>query len=232
MRFLLIAAIICILASCQSLQQSAKYQFSDGFYKTYGVRGRGQRFYVAKLGDTLMLSDSAGRGPYSPQPEVILLKEDLIGQQRPPKRVFTKASFDLDLLTIPVRFRPTRPDVPAQLNYSFSGVLYLGRRVDRYSITYSATPLGFHRQISHYGFSFGPVVGLSSVFISPTNTAFRQNQEYDGLALTGGLAAILGVNGLSFGLIAGLDHLPDRNGGIWLYQNRPWLGLGLGLNLN
>lgn len=33
-----------------------------------------------------------------------------------------------------------------------------------------------------------------------------------------------------FGL--GFDTLLDRNAQFWIYQERPWLGLMLGLNLN
>lgn len=179
-----------------------------------------------------MLSDTAGLGSKAPPPQIVYIKEDMISQVEPPKRVFTKSSFDIDFLSIPVQIRPKQAHVPPQLNYSLSGAVYIGRRVDRYAISYAPTPLGYHRRTSHYGLSFGGIGGISSVFISPTNTAFHQQMEYDGLALTGGLAVILGVNQFSFGLIAAVNYLPDQNRDIWIYQTRPWVGLGLGLNLN
>jgi hypothetical protein len=56
--------------------------------------------------------------------------------------------------------------------------------------------------------------------------------EYSGFVLTRGLAAMVGVNDLTFGIGVGWDYLTDRDKDIWVYQNKPWYGLTVGLNLN
>jgi hypothetical protein len=43
---------------------------------------------------------------------------------------------------------------------------------------------------------------------------------------------MLGVNNLTVGLGVGWDALTDRDKDIWTYQNKPWFGLTVGLNLN
>jgi hypothetical protein len=57
-------------------------------------------------------------------------------------------------------------------------------------------------------------------------------EEYNGMVLTRGLAFMVGINTLTVGLGVGWDYLTDRDKDIWIYQNKPWYGLTLGLNLN
>jgi hypothetical protein len=56
--------------------------------------------------------------------------------------------------------------------------------------------------------------------------------EYDGVIWTKGIAAVMAVNNFTVGLAVGADWLLDRNRRFWIYQNRPWVGLAFGLNLN
>ncbi|MGL6268762.1 MAG: hypothetical protein ACRC2O_12600 [Chitinophagaceae bacterium] len=74
--------------------------------------------------------------------------------------------------------------------------------------------------------------GLGNTFMSPTNTNNTLLQEYDGIVWSKGLAGILAINNFTVGLALGFDYLVDKNRSIWIYQNKPWLGLAFGLNLN
>jgi len=56
--------------------------------------------------------------------------------------------------------------------------------------------------------------------------------EYDGFLLMNGVAGLVAVNKLTFGLGLGIDHLLDKNKKYWIYNHKPWLGLTVGLNLN
>lgn len=56
--------------------------------------------------------------------------------------------------------------------------------------------------------------------------------DHTGMALTGGVGANTSLGRLGFGISAGVDHPLDENGGRWIYQDRPWLGLSSGVNLN
>ncbi len=56
--------------------------------------------------------------------------------------------------------------------------------------------------------------------------------EYDGFIFMNGVAGIVAVNRLTFGLGIGLDILLDKNKSYWIYQHKPWIGLTVGLNLN
>jgi hypothetical protein len=74
--------------------------------------------------------------------------------------------------------------------------------------------------------------GLGSTSITPWTTNNAITEEYNGLVLSRGFALMLGVNDLTVGLGVGWDYLTDRDKNVWIYQNRSWYGLSIGLNLN
>jgi hypothetical protein len=148
---------------------------------------------------------------------------------------FRQASFDLDFLTIPLKFRPSRATVPSQLNANLNGALFAGYRIDRYYLSSAKTPLGLNsseRNVNHFAMSFGAFSGFGNTAITHTTTANMIVPEYDGIVWSSGVAGIVAVNNVTVGLAIGLDHLLDKNRNVWIYQNRPWLGLSFGLNLN
>lgn len=68
--------------------------------------------------------------------------------------------------------------------------------------------------------------------MSPTNTSFAIEEEYDGVIWSKGLAFIFAVNRFTTGFSLGFDSLLDKNKDVWIYQSKPWFGLAFGLNLN
>ena len=152
---------------------------------------------------------------------------------RPVSQNFVQSSFDIDVLTIPFKYRPPALSLPGQLTSNFTGSIYLGYRSDIYKITYQNAPLLVRkRKITHLGYSFGLFGGLGSATVNPSVTNQQIAYEYDGVVFNKGLAGIIGVNNFTFGLGLGLDHLLDHNHGEWIYQGKPWLGLTIGLNIN
>lgn len=144
-----------------------------------------------------------------------------------------KSSFDIDVLTIPFKYRPSEKGFPNQLNANFSGALYAGLRNDFYHFNYRTNGLGENRRkLTHFGFSFGVFSGIGSSAINPWVTQNQVSSEYDGFLLMNGVAGIVAVNKLTFGLGLGIDHLLDKNKKYWIYNHKPWIGLTVGLNLN
>ena len=68
--------------------------------------------------------------------------------------------------------------------------------------------------------------------MNPANTSNAILTEYDGIVLQKGIAGIVAMNKLTLGLSLGFDNLIDNNRTVWVYNNKPWFGLMLGLNLN
>lgn len=233
-QLIFIWAVSIALSSCSVVQKTAKKGLSDGFYTQridhkkqvvyIDIEDEAIHIYPSKLVNKIRIIDTIEVNVFSPK--------EIKGSFKPTTS-FSKPSFDVDFLTIPLKFRPTQSDVPSQLNTNLNGAIYFGLRHDRYVLDYVGNPLGrLDQNINHFGFSFGAFTGLGNTFMSPTNTNYILQQEYDGIVWCKGVAGILAVNNFTIGLSLGLDHLLDNNRAIWIYQNKPWLGLAFGLNLN
>ena len=219
-----------LLAGCGSLKSSSKYQLNDGFYKARIAHQKNVPVYVHVQDDSIQVYRAPGRQPdtsrfngYAP-----------VGTETSESLRLVQASFDLDVLTIPFKHRPAASGLPRQLNTNFNGAVYVGYRSDIYKILYRKTPLGRHvRQTRHFGYSAGLFGGLGATFVSSSVMAPGQSvPDYDGVVFSRGVAAIVAVDNVTFGLGFGFDYLLDENRRSWIYQNKPWLGLTLGLNLN
>lgn len=215
---------ILLLTACATLQNKAKYELADGKYKLK-IANKKIDCYVENNDDSLVIYNLASKISTS-LPEKIAI-------DMPIKQHLIKSSLDIDVLTALVKLRPPITNsLPAQLNTNFNGNIYLGHRTDIYQIHYQKNPLGIHqRQINHFGFSGGIFAGLANTAINGSTTNNVVSAEYDGIILQKGFAGIIAVNKLTIGLSLGFDTILEKKNG-WIYQNKPWVGLMLGLNLN
>ena len=182
--------------------------------------------YAQQHADTLLLTpDSDGLNPprtyrYRLQPTQRLL--------------LLRRRLDIDVFTIPVKVRPPRGGVPVQLNTNFNAAIYVGQRLDFYSLrTKRATPFGASPHIRATGIGYGAFVGAGSTFITADVTGSRPSTaNYEGLVLHGGLATIYDARAFNIGLAVGIDQLLGPDGSSWIYQHKPWFGVLFGLDLN
>ncbi|MEI9959486.1 MAG: hypothetical protein WDM90_24915 [Ferruginibacter sp.] len=58
------------------------------------------------------------------------------------------------------------------------------------------------------------------------------DRQYDGAVITKGITGIIGIGHLSFGAALGKDNLLGKHAKQWAYNNKLWMGLNVGLNLN
>ncbi len=232
MKILLRLLVISLfLNSCKALQETAKQGLQDGYYKN----DKDGKVYVQVEEENIQIYQTIQKHKEllidTLTPMVSYLAKSKIVVKR--DFTLTKGGIDLDFLVMPAKLRFATKDVPAQLNSEFNGFVYLGFRQDRYKLNYQTNPLHIsERNIAHVGYSIGLVNGTGNTFISPTTTNNAIQQEYDGLVWSKGVSAIVGVNNISIGLMLGFDNLLDKNNKLWIYENKPWIGLGFGLNLN
>lgn len=218
---------------CHVLEKTAKQELSDGLYKKKSA-SESKLVYVDIDSDVIRI-----------QPVIKTKKiyidtlqacEFYLPELKTKEKLnfnLKQYNFDVDFLTIPMKMRFAEREVPPQLNVNLNGAIYLGYRTDAYQISYhqNLRKIAIRKTI-HFGYSFGVFTGLGNTFMSPTNTNNILQQEYDGIIWSKGIASILGVNNFTIGVALGFDYLLDKNKNIWLYQNKPWLGLAFGLNLN
>lgn len=214
-----------ILSGCATLKNNALHDLKDGMYQVR-IENKNHDVYLDSEGDSIRINDISSKisSIFPLKTEAYLtLNQKLI-----------KSSLDLDILTALFKIRTeVKNKIYTQLNANFNGNIYLGYRTDIYHIEYLKNPIGkFHRHINHFGFSGGFFLGLGNTAMTPTTTNNLITQEYDGILLQKGVAGIVAINNLTIGLSVGIDTLLDENKNVWLYQNKPWYGLMLGLNLN
>jgi hypothetical protein len=224
------------LSACRTLINSPKYQFSDGYY-TAKISGKPARKMYIDTEENLIKVYPVKRTDN--HPEVDTTTFTLISFQGSQEKglqktlYFRQSSFDIDMLSILFKYRPSVQNFPNQFNTNLNGGLYLGYRSDVYSLDIITDPLGkYSRHTNHYGFSFGGFMGLGATAMNPWVTNNHISSEYDGVIWTKGVAGIMGFNRFTVGMVFGLDHLLDGNKQYWIYQGRPWIGIALGLNLN
>ncbi|HZY80397.1 MAG TPA: hypothetical protein VFE50_12805 [Cyclobacteriaceae bacterium] len=220
MKYFAALVITLTLYGCSSTKNShKKYELNDG---KYAYRQPGEDFrkvWVYVQDDSVSLfADEKGTQPIVPQ----VLKDEL----------FIKRSFDVDVIAIPFKVRPASVNLPKQLTTDFNGNIFVGYRIDRFRLVHKHTPVGWKRFYKHRGIGIGGFGGLGTAAITPWTTNNQMSDEYTGFVLSRGVALIFGINNLTVGTAIGWDHLTDRDKHIWIYQNKPWFGLTIGLNLN
>lgn len=212
---------IILLSSCASIEQIHKNELSDGSYKQIDAI-KNKSVQIENLNDTIAVYYNAIQGINLP---MYNSKQENIQ--------FKKLSFDVDLITIPVKYRPSIKGIPNQLTTDINASIYLGIRNDLYKINYSKSISGLYkRKIQHIGFSIGGIFGIGNTLVNEHYTSSQITNEYQGIVLSKGIAGIVAINNYTIGLSYGFDQLLDKNRLFWVYQQKPWLGLTLGLNIN
>ncbi|HMJ69218.1 MAG TPA: hypothetical protein VK508_09995 [Cyclobacteriaceae bacterium] len=219
LRYLGLSLIVLACYGCSSVRNSHKYELSDG---KYSFRQPGEEFrrvwaYV-KDDSVSLFADEKGSQPIVPQ----IFKDEY----------FIKRSFDVDVIAVPFKYRPASVNLPRQLTTDFNGNIFLGYRIDRFRLIHKNTPIGIKRIYKHRALSVGGFGGLGTAAITPWTTNNMMTDEYTGFVLSRGLAVMVGLNNLTFGVGVGWDNLTDRDRAIWIYQDKAWYGLTIGLNLN
>lgn len=219
---LILYATFIFCSGCGLVRKSPSSELNDGYYNQK-IGKQYDWVYVTVHEDTLrsyhVMYDLKTVDTSSPKP---ILNGKLINY-----------SFDIDFLTIPVKYRPARKNVPVQLNANFTGALFLGLRTDKFRIQTVTLPQGkSSTNIRHIGFSIGLFSGFGNTAMNPTNTNNQILMEYDGMVWSRGIAGIIAINNFTAGICAGKDQLMGANRKLWNYNQQFWVGLAFGLNLN
>ncbi|MBK6986138.1 MAG: hypothetical protein IPH32_15985 [Bacteroidetes bacterium] len=227
-------SITIFFCSCGSIKEIPKYSFSDGYYRSKNFDNKKSKVYIVNADDSVFVYKINVKNKHIIDSSYAKLA---FPQYKSDSKIlnsnFKQASFDLDFLTIPFKYRPQTDIFPPQFNTNLNGVIYIGYRNDIYKINYKKTPIKtYNRKTTHYGFSYGLFTGFGGTAMNPWVTDNQISSEYDGVVWSKGVAAIIGIDNFTIGLALGADNLLDRNSRYWIYENKPWFGLAFGLNLN
>ncbi len=141
-------------------------------------------------------------------------------------------SFDIDLFTIPFKYRFSQVGLPGQLVTNTNLGVYFGIRHDigQYRKMFFQS---FRRtELRSFSFGGGGFMSFNPVTLNDFYTNGKIAYEYEAMGYSYGLAGIIGYKALTVGLALGFENLADRNNPYWIYRQKPWLGVTIGLNLN
>jgi hypothetical protein len=220
MRLLVYISFIFLLGSCGFIRNTPKFGLQDGVYQT-----NQEKVFIETQNDTLLVFSENGGKQLNSLPLSTTSPQSNFAVQ--------KSTFDLDVLAIPVKYRVSQSVIPAQLTSEINAALYVGKRKDYFQVNFEKNPANrFKRKIDHYGFSVGGFVGLGNSVINSDVSQGLIPYEYQGITFSKGIAGIIAINNFTVGVAYGFDNLLDKNSRQWIYNQKPWLGLALGLNLN
>lgn len=221
---------LILLAGCTTIEQSTLHGLTEGKYTAKTDSGK-QTFYAVFTEDSIQLFSILSYKPLKADTnQVRSFCYTQSGANLPPR--LSKTSLDIDLTTALLKYRFKQSTIPNQANANLNLNLYAGWRKDYYSFHDQKSPLNrSRRKESHFQFDVGLFAGIGMTAMNPTVTNNQIDQEYDGIVFQKGVAGFIGMRRITLGLSLGFDNLLDANRHVWAYQQKPWIGLMLGINL-
>ncbi len=230
---LVAASILLTSSSCAPFDRIYSHELASGYFKMKLPGQVTSKVYIEPQGDTIAVY------PLREDTKTKILdnqaaRREELNSVRPGSYLygsrFIKTSVDFDLSSVLLKYRLRAGDIEPQLNANVNGVFYLGFRKDYFKIASQVTPSGRSNNfIRHTGFDFGPFAGIGITPVNPTVTMLSTQQEYDGVVFQKGFAIFGTFENMSLGLSVGFDNLLDKNRNIWVYNNKPWFGLIIGI---
>ncbi len=123
--------IIFFFVSCNLLKENSTYELNNGRYKST-LTGKPKDFWVLYNDTLLTLYPFQNKKEVNKNEPLQFLFNESVKLGSPAFLILSKTSFDVDVLTIPFKYRPSKKGFPNQLNTNFSGAVYAGLRKDKY----------------------------------------------------------------------------------------------------
>jgi hypothetical protein len=125
LKYLLLIGIIGLFSSCSIVEKSSRHGFESGYYKLTPDRENNEKVYVDITDDQISVYALTENQPGEVMIAIPLVTTDSVHQY---PVAFIKKSLDIDITTIPLKFRPVVDDLPPQLTADFNAALYFGWR--------------------------------------------------------------------------------------------------------
>jgi hypothetical protein len=227
-------ALAPLLHSCSALEQGLTHGLADGYYRSRTNGGAAQLTYLDVEDDSLTAyAVVRANGVRRIDTSAFTVHRRAPWQGPCGTLTLVEHGLDIDLMYVLLKYRPATAGIPPQLNTDPNGALYVGYRTDHYTMACQVDALGRRqRVVRERSIDVGGFIGIGATAMNSTVTRAPIELEYTGMVLTGGVGVFTSIGQLGFGITGGVDHLLDENGSRWVYQDAPWLGLSIGVNLN
>lgn len=221
-----------IITGCATVNTSSEHGFSSDYYKFEKDKKVVSRIYAEVSEDTVFIYKLKNGSTGIPEPDsVVASRISTIGPGNYFYNArFVKSSIELDLSTIVTKLRPAKSGVPVQLNANINALIYMGARKDFYIVsTHKSVNNRNSSHIKHLGYDVGIFGGIGITPVNPTVTNDNTALEYDGIVFQKGIGAFITIDNISVGLTLGFDNLLNSDSKIWIYNNKPYIGIAIGI---
>ncbi len=224
---------LILISGCTPFDKIYSHEFSSGYFELKTPDAKPEYVYLSLKEDSLLVF-KANRNMRTGIPDKSNSQGININSVSPGSYLynstFVKTSADIDLSTVLLKFRPVAGDVPSQLSSNINGIFYTGLRKDYFKLKSSLSELNeLSSFVRHTGFDLGFFAGIGITPLNPTVTMNRITQEYDGMIFQKGFSIFVTYEDMSIGIALGFDTLLDHNKNIWVFNNKPWIGLAFGI---
>lgn len=232
--YIIILFVLVILATaCGTVDKIARHDFYTAYYNLKTDNTPVKKVYVDMYEDSLNVYDviyiDGNKAPDTSSMKPVAIRTIEKGNYLY-NSTFRRNSFDIDLTMALLKYRPPQKNVPGQLNANLNAALYAGLRKDYFHVVSKSSPLDkIHSELKHFGFDAGLFAGIGITPVNSTVTNNNTELEYDGIVFEKGVAVYFGIDFLTFGISLGFDNLLDTNHKYWIYNQKPWIGLMLGV---
>jgi hypothetical protein len=151
---------------------------------------------------------------------------------------YRKQSLEYGPIIIPIKYRFERNRGTIKAKDEFQSDLnigvYGGYRLSKYRVRYEGDNF---KELSAVSISIGGFLNVGTTSIDSVSTTlgdepFKKDEKASIGTFSPGLGIILSVHNLQLGLFGGMDFGFGHNAKQWNYNNRPWIGFGLGYNVS
>ncbi len=139
-------------------------------------------------------------------------------------------SFRISTLAIPIKYRGSQDSIPETISTNiFNGAI-------SFSFSYGKESYFINndreRSRQHF-FDTGLFFGFTQITLNKSNTDNSNADIRFGNqgAFSLGVSHHISLNNVNFTFAAGIDHGITYESQFWVYQNRPWIGIGLGVDI-
>jgi len=147
---------------------------------------------------------------------------------------YTETKAKWQAVTIPFKVRFETEERPYNLTTSVNvGFTRSWKKIfhSYRPITKSKDSEPFATKTSQFEMGLAPFLGITAVDLNSSNTndVVTTNRKVFGVSL--GIFGMVGVDDFDIGIGIGVDHGFSDQSSDWIYQNKPWVGLILGIDL-
>lgn len=226
---LMLCAVLLSCTSCNTIEKASMHGLTNGKYKLKSNKGI-TRVYLDvndERVDAYELKDNGSLGG------VVTLSNDTSRREFSLPFVLKKQGLDLDVTTVLFKYRPPVKGQGHQFTNDMNLAMYAGWRFDRFAFSEQVNLLQKSTpKVRHFAYDFGFILGAGTTPIDAFTTQNKVETDYNALLFQSGVAGFVETTFASFGLGIGWDFLTGSDRKSWIYEQKPYLGIIVGIALN